>query len=281
MRARFKAISAAWGGPRAPGVPKVPEDLSFGSLLGVPAFARALEDHRRLPIGFEPTWAEVLAIDLASTFCFAVSGGKQTGKTTLLKAMMLAAAAQGGACYVFDGGARELSVFARENGAEAYACDADELFDLLGGTIIPEFVERNRAKAAFIQGGRRDVDAYLGSRRKLFLFVNDMTAFCEAVYNGGKDMKGFVEQMVQKGDGHMIYVVACVAPGDMTGDHAGRKALRGFASWKTGVHLGGRLDDQRVFDFELPLAERARQLPPGQGHLAGYGQATRFVAARA
>jgi len=104
-----------------------------------------------------------------------------------------------------------------------------------------------------------------------------MEAFCEAVYNSEKGMSGFIEQMLTKGDGHMIYFIACISNSDMSGEWNTRPLMRKFIGHRCGLHLGGAVDNQRIFDFEIPALERAKREPPGKGHTIENGITKRIV----
>jgi hypothetical protein len=55
--------------------------------------------------------------------------------------------------------------------------------------------------------------------------------------------------------------------------------MRGFVGWKEGIHLGGRLEDQKVFDFDVPILQRGKKLPAGYGHISADGATLRVVTA--
>jgi hypothetical protein len=44
------------------------------------------------------------------------------------------------------------------------------------------------------------------------------------------------------------------------------QACRNFTLYKTGVHIGGRLNDQRIFEFSLPLAVQTQVLSDQIGY---------------
>ena len=69
--------------------------------------------------------------------------------------------------------------------------------------------------------------------------------------------------MIVRGDNHMIYLFACVSVADMTGEYNSKRLMRGFVGWKEGIHLGGRLEDQKVFDSDVPILQRGKKLPAG------------------
>lgn len=279
LKEQFDNMAKAWSGPRAPAIPQVPSDLSLDNLLSQQDYHEALRSPRYIPFGYELAMAQIASVDLARTFCYSISGTSRSGKTNLLKVFMRSAKTQNGKVYVFDSPSRELDEYSRKIGADGYMTTSDELFDFMKTVIIPEFQRRNKAKAEFIRDGQKNVDAYIASEQKIFIFIHDMSAFCEAVYASERDMKGFMEQMVTRGDKHMIYLFACISAADMTGEYNSKRFMRGFVGWKEGIHLGGRLEDQKIFDFDVPILERGKKLPAGYGHTAADGTTMRVVTA--
>ena len=277
LKEQFEAMALAWAGERAPGIPQVPADMSLENLMCLPDFSNVLHSARYIPFAYDLAEAQVESIDMAQTFCYSISGASRSGKTNMMKVIMRLAKEQNGSIYVFDNASRELESYSHELGAAGYITSTDELFDLMQETIIPEFTRRNKAKGDFIKGGRKNVDEYIASERKIFLFIADMTAFCEAVYESERDMSSFMELMVTRGDNHMIYLFACVSQGDMVGEYNSKRFMRGFVAWKEGLHLGGKLEDQKVFDFDVPVLERGKKLPTGYGHAVIDGITKRIV----
>ncbi len=265
LKKQFDIITNSWQGKKAPVIPQVPVDMSLDSFLLLPEVAKILQGSRYLPLGYDLAEAALESIDLAKTYCYSISGTGRGGKTNLLKAFMIMAKSQGSKVYVFDGTARELESFSREIATDNYMVTSDELFDFMQMTLLPEFTRRNEGKAKFIKNGRKNVDEYLKSEQKIYLFIGDITAFCEAVYSSQRDMKGFMEQMVSRGDQHIVYLFACISQSDMLGELSMRRLMRGFVSWKEGIHLGGDVEHQRLFDFDVPVMERSKKLPSGIG----------------
>jgi len=265
LRTRFEAEKANWRGVSATPIPQVPEDMSIEAILNYPDVKVKISNGRYLPLGYDLSEAKPLYIDLGETFCYVINGAERTGKTTLLKALVKLAKMQGISCVIFDGPDNELKTFASSNDT-LYLTTSDELFTYMSGTVVPEFARRNKGKESFQRNEQSDLESYLGSEQKIFLLINNMEAFCEAVYRSEKSMSGFMEQMLTKGDRHMIYFFACIANSDMTGEWNTRPLMRKFIGYRNGIHLGGAVDNQRIFDFEIPALERAKREPPGRGH---------------
>ncbi len=274
---QFEVMASAWTGRRALVIPQVPADMSLDNLMRLPEFASVMRSTRYIPFAYDLTEAQIENVDLSKVFCYSISGASRSGKTNMLKVFIRLAKEQSSRIYVFDSVARELERYSYEIGADGYITNANKLFDFMHDTVIPEFSRRNGQKAEFIKNGRKNVDEYIASEQKIFLFINDITAFCEAVYKSERDMKGFMEQMIARGDGHMIYLFACVSQTDITGEYNSKRLMRGFIGWKEGLHFGGKLEDQKVFDFDVPVLERGKKLPAGYGHALIGGVTKRIV----
>lgn len=277
LREKFEEMDAVWKGNRAPVIPQVPADMSHENYIKIPEVENIIKSLRYMPLGYDLAEAQVESIDYARTFCYSISGAARSGKTNLLKVLMKIAKKQDGKIYVFDGPTKELQSYSQEIATDGYMATSDELFDFMQMVILPEFTRRNKAKAEFLKNERKDIDEYISSEPKIFLFINDMTAFCEKVYESEKEMKGFMEMMVARGDNHMIYLFGCIAQIDMTGEYNSKRLMRGFIGWKEGIHMGGKLEDQKVLDFDVPVLERGKKLPAGYGHTTINGVVKRII----
>jgi hypothetical protein len=246
--------------------------MGFENLLSIEQIAAKCQSGRFLPLGYDIEEASPIYCDLADTFCFTIGGGHRSGKTTLLRAIGAMAARQRYDVSVFDGPSRELEGYATQVGAGRYMSSSDELYDFMESIVVPEIKRRNPLKGAFLDSHNANLDEYFASMDKLVVLINDMSAFCEAVYNSGRDMKGYLEDIfLPKGKLHMISVFACVSPDDFTGQWGSKPVLRKFTAYKEGLHLGGAVDSQRVFDFEIPVLRRSVRLPAGQGYIIDGG----------
>ncbi|MEM5767662.1 MAG: hypothetical protein AAGU32_05155, partial [Bacillota bacterium] len=98
-----------------------------------------------------------------------------------------------------------------------------------------------------------------------------------AVYSPNMDMSGFFEIALEKGSGHKIQFFAAITPDDYA-DMARYAAMRTYAGYRRGVHLGGLFDQQSILQFSLSAADNVRQLPAGAGYAAGPdGAAVRII----
>ena len=275
LRSHFADLPGS--GITAARIPQVPGDLSIENLFNIDEIAQKCSSGRYMLLGYDIAEAAPLYVYLADTFCFSISGASRSGKTTYLKSLLTIAGKQGFKSYLFDAATRELENFARESGAE-YLANTDELYSFMESVLVPELSRRNPAKGDYMDSGYANPDEYFASEEKICLFIHDMSAFCEAVYNSEKDMKSYLEKiLLTKGKHHMVYLFACISPEDFTGEWSTKPVLRKFIGYKEGLHLGGNIDNQRVFDFEIPVLQRGQKLSAGNGHVVDNGETKRIV----
>ncbi len=257
LRRRFAELVTG-GGIKKLGV--ATETLSFEALM-------ARSDVKALPegvlaIGLTSDDGKLVTVALDEEFCYTVGGSGQTGKTNLLMAIARQAKAKGSTLYLFD---REGGELEKTRLFDKTVHNDSELFSLMEGTLVSAFSERNGVVNGARDAGQNVAQAMKNYRRIVFL-VNDMTAFIQAVYSPNMDMSGFMEIALEKGREHKIHFFAAVTPDDFA-DMARFAAIRTYAGWSRGIHLGGLFDQQSILRFEMTAADSVRQLPAGVGYV--------------
>lgn len=123
-----------------------------------------------------------------------------------------------------------------------------------------------------IESGMEEAEVFAEMCREqpVFLFLADLAEFFKMVYKPGEgvgNMSGFVENMMEKGSLHHIYFTGCMK----NEDHAvlsAYKAYQYYISYKKGIHLGGSLNDQKIFSFQnLSFAQQSKSRKRGLGYV--------------
>ena len=267
LRRYFSAMAAAGdgesygAGARAKKLGDTLESLSFDALM-------ARGDTKSLPadeiaLGLTVEDGKLVALRLDDEFCYTVGGSGQTGKTNLLAAVAKQAKDKGALLYLFDEENGELEASGLYD--QAVHNDA-ELFDLMENVLVPEFSGRNGAVNDARDAAMDVREAMKGYRRIVFI-INDMSAFIRSIYSPSMDMSGFMEVALEKGREHKIQFFAAVTPDDYA-DMARYAAMRTWAGWGRGLHLGGMFDQQSILRFEMSAADSVRQLAAGVGYVS-------------
>lgn len=265
---------AEWKGAMAKPIPEIPENPTLELLAENEDYITALRNADYLPFGYFRQDASIAGFDLRANYCMSVTGKARTGKTNVLRLLMYAAYKKGADMVVFeknDGGYAELQKLAVGYGAR-YVSDSSAVFSYFSD-LLPEFVRRNKIKRSILDRGGDETEVYetLRKEKPIILFIADMSEFMEMVYKPGQgvgSVSGFLENITDKGRLHNIYMIAALKSDD-EGLLLGYRAYNNFVSAKKGIHLGGNLSSQKLFNFQnIPFAQQAKTSKKGFGFVS-------------
>lgn len=256
-----EALTRAWKGKRARTIPRLPEKAVWPEFEALEEVQSLLEDDRSLPMGYDAETAGIYALDLSRSYCFLISGKARTGKTNMLRVLAAAAKLKGSqVCFVEPGGA-ELKKFSQELGVD-YVDSFEAYRDFMDRLLIPAFLERNRIKKECVGQGMEDEEIYdrMAIEMRYCIFIADLKAFVDMLYGEKgvrENMCGAMTNLFDKGFLHNIFFFACMNQ-DQRMEVAGKDAYEAFIRSKMGVHFGGNVAAQRIFEFgNMPFSEQA------------------------
>lgn len=232
-------------------IPFIPENPTYEDLSGIDEYKDVIEKQWLLPVGYNFEDASVYSIDLMKTYCYSITGKGRTGKTNLLRLIMLAALKKNGKYAVIEKSRNELCGFKAEN--ISYLQTDAEILEYFK-SITDDFIQRNKLKKELADNGFSDEIIFEKMQKfpPIFIFVSDVCEFIESVYhpegNVG-NMSGFFENIFEKGFLHNIYFFGCINTDDAA-SVTGFKAYHLFTAYRTGAHLGGNVAAQRIFNFQ-------------------------------
>lgn len=244
-------LKSQWHGKPARAVPSVPEKPVWSEYQKLEDVCRAAETASMLPIGYENETADIYSIDLYRTYCYLISGKARTGKTNLLKVMMRSAALKNAGLCVIEFTGNELQIEAEKYQAE-YISTCEEYYQFML-KMIPVFQERNSKKKELWEQGTEEEDIFtaISRERPWFILIADLVDFVKNIYGENGEMRGLgpaTDNLLEKGSLLNIYFAACMN-WDKRHEALGRPVFETFTSYKTGIHLGGGADEQRLLEF--------------------------------
>lgn len=257
-----------WRGCAAMRIPEIPTEPEFSRFLEEPGVKKALTDDRSLPVGYRKADASIYCLDLGKIYTYVISGKGDTGKKNLLKLLMLMGTRKSAQIVVIEEGTEELKEIAgRCKGT--YVHTQEEVFWYFQN-LLPEFIRRNKIKRQCLEQGMEDAQIFERMQKEppIFICIADLNLFLEDVYRklpNGADMYRFVENIAERGKNHHIYLFGCMRSEDEA-SLAGRKIYQCFADNRTGIHLGGNLAAQRIFNFtNVSFVQQNKAQNPGSG----------------
>ncbi|MBE6019097.1 MAG: type VII secretion protein EssC [Clostridiales bacterium] len=263
------AMAGAWTGRRARPVPVIPEKPLWKEFSELDEYKEKNSQRGLLPVGYDQANASVYGIPLKDIFCYGIYGEMKTGKTNMLKACILSAADKQAEVYVIDAQERPLAMFDGYEGV-SYLTEDKEVFDAFNG-LIPEFKKRRDRKTELIKQGKESDEIFevMSSEfRPVFIFISELDQFVNMIYKSEYNMKGFLENVIGKGQGNNIYFFADLSLKNKA-NAGGYPVFDTFIGYRKGIHLGGRTTMNMIlnFDYITSYSEKNKTEKAGMGTL--------------
>ncbi|MCM1539158.1 MAG: type VII secretion protein EssC [bacterium] len=268
IRTLCSRMRDTWQGSRAKPIPVIPKKPLWAEFERLEEVIRLSVKTDNLPIGYDLTSADIYGIDLSRTYSYVVSGRSGTGKTNLLKAMIRSAAKKQGNLIVIEYQTTDLKQTAQAAGAE-YIDDQLGQAELFKRLVEP-FKERNLKKRRLIEEGKDETEIYAQMRmeKPYFIIVADIVPFVQAAAKPEEsvlDTKRFVENITERGKLHNVFFFIGLNP-DAVNAVKGLTIYENLIGYRTGIHLGGNVQNIRYFDFTgIPYTEQAKTQKTGIG----------------
>ena len=267
IKAECQNMAESYFGKVARKIPEIPKKPLWSIFQELEDFQSMVQSVEYLPIGYDAANASVYGIPLRQIYCYTIWGDARTGKSNLLKVCIQSALKKKANICIIDDDKKTLRTFASNPGL-TYACDEDSIFSYFS-SLLPEFVRRNKMKQQLLQEDKEEDEIFdiMSEEIPYFIFISDLAWFVPFIYHAEKDMKGFLENIIQKGRLHNIYFISDMGM-DKREYAAGYAIYEYFIAHKAGIHLGGKTGDNPVLNFEyLPYMEQTKTEKIGIGQL--------------
>lgn len=279
IRARCGEMKQAWTDSPARPVPEIPKKPVWSAFHLLEDYKKRLAQKSLLPVGYDMANAQVYGIPLRRTYCYLAYGTGHSGKTNFLKVCLQAAMEKQGKLCVIDNEAHDFQSYAALG--IHYVEDDKGLYEFFT-QLLPVFKERNQKKHQLQSQDCEEDEIFeaMSQYEPYFIFIADLRSLVMLVNNSEYEMKGFFKNILEKGSMHGIYFFSAVSLKDHQ-EIFGDELYDTFTGYKTGIHFGGNMADNRVLGFEhIPYMEQTKALPPGIGCLpdvASQGDTARVV----
>lgn len=261
-------MRAHWKKKRARPVPEIPEKPVWSEFSELEDYERTLEDKRYLPVAYNAENASIYSVDLSDTYCYLVTGLPRSGKKNFMKIMVQSALRRNSRIYVFDSETRPLKMFAETEGI-TYATEVMQIYDSFT-SVIPEFQNRSGIRAQMRENDAEDIEIFerMCEEEPIYFFISDLEWFVKLIYDAEVNMYGFLENILEKGNLLNIYFVGAISLENISMvDY--QKIFELFVGYKTGVHFGGNVGENRIYNFDaVPYKEQTVLYKAGTGMIS-------------
>ena len=262
-------MARAWSGSPAKKIPEIPEKPVWSQFHELEDYKQFLGRKDCLPVGYRKSDAMIYNLNLSELYCYLITGLPRSGKKNFLKVVLQAALEKDSEVCIIDGPGKYLQAY-KESNVKAYVSEEEEIFQYFSD-LLPEFVRRNKIKGELVAQDAEETEIFerLSQETPIFIFISDFAWFVEMVYRSEFDMRGFLENIIEKGRLHNIYFIASMKL-DQALDVNHQELYQLFTGHKTGIHFGGNVAENRIYNFDsVPYQLQSEILKPGIGYTAG------------
>lgn len=242
IQRRFEEISREAGSQSAAArVRTIPKDETYEE------FCKKFLKTGMLPIGYNVETLEPEYVDCRRSFCYGVSFISEVSGRKFMDAMDLAANEQ------------EITVIRVGDGRAVEPGDDEKLISFTS-RLREEFIQRHGLRKEQPEGMPVEQMDIMASERfgRLVVLIDDLKEFLDGVSRAATEeefIASIYEQVFRSGQGLGICFIAIVRPSSYH-EIDGRMAGEMFLRYHTGIHFGGRLDRQKLMEFEIPLSRQ-------------------------
>ncbi len=273
-----KALADAYKGPRAPAIPTVPEVISLQEIFS--ALPEEVGSYmKRVPLGLTVDDFEPFVLDLDEGPYFLIAGAAQSGKSTLLKSLLVSLCAlhkpSALRLYIVDFANKGLRPFKDLPHTERFISTYDALDE-----AIAEITEELRVRREAVNVEENDISMESTVQeytRKplLFMAIEDFYLFGDMASSQSKDE---LERIIRRERGTGFFLAMVGTTSDLSSCWDGY--VKALMEAQTGFLLGSTgHEDLNIFKLRLPSSESNQVLPPGLGYFIKRGRARKIKVA--
>lgn len=254
-----------WERKMARPIPEIPEKPVWSEFNALETYEKELENPACLPVAYNAENAAIYSINLVETFCYMITGLPRSGKKNFMKVMIQSAMKRDSDIFIFDGESKPMHAYGEMDGI-SYACDEQGIFNCFN-SVIPEIGRRSKLRKEMMERDAEETEIFevMAKEKSIYFFISDLEWFITMVYNAELDMRGFLENVVEKGRLLNLYFVGVIGLDNIQMINY-YKLYELFVKYQTGVHFGGNVEKNNIYNFNsIPYREQSKLLKPGVG----------------
>ena len=263
LRESIAQHKAQYVGTVARRIPILPKDKTYEEILRDDG--SVLMNRNILPVGYDIDKIELLGIDSQRTYCYTVWGTSRPSVQQVLRNTMISAKQLGAEVHLVsnDSAMEGLQKFTEIQAHKGY----DGLFDLLI-QLKNTFRDRSNRRKELIAADEKDVVRKITEEfGQMVIVVDNLQEFVSVVYDEDNPEKMFplVELFMKQGNNlGILFVFGEV--GELPVRSLASKAVKTILDYQTGICLGGLLNVQKLFNFDMSLNVQTKKQPDNIGY---------------
>lgn len=270
IKAEVERMNAAWTGPRARTVPRIPEKASRADFTALEEYREALQDPHILPVGYDAECAEVYSFDLVRNYTFLITGTKNSGKTNLMENLVLTCAERGDRVMIVELDGSRFARMAETHGLER-CTDGGSLLAMFTD-LQQEMVRRAPIKKQHLDARSSEETLFEAAleNQRINVFISNMQTLIAELRDPDSpafNALAFFDTLCERGRGYNIFLYAEVADRDQE-DLMGYACMDCMRNYQSGIRFGGKFGDQKLLPFEnVRYQDQERSMKAGIGVL--------------
>ncbi len=258
-------MNACFKGSRAVPLSRIPADPVWKKFSGCPGE----EAPWRIPVGYEDATGDFYSLDFRKEYCFLINGEMHSGRKNFLKILLLQMRQRKAKIVLLD--PTGTFFYGKTVPTDIlHLQKEEEWFEFFKDTLIPLVQKRSKYRQELLRQGypEEKIQELFWKEPPCFIGISDFGMFLEKIYHAEKDMKGFLENLLEKGEGLHIYFAAVLASEQ-------KEKVNGIPSWKyfvrkkRGIHFGGALQKDTALCFDdISYGQQTKLMDAGWGILS-------------
>lgn len=276
LRKKVKAMKECWLGPSARQIPRIPEKPVREEFVEMPKYGEIKAGHRYLAAGYDYEDADVYAFDLVKNHMFLVTGSRGSGKSVLMKNLILNCLDRGEECIVIEQNGTVYSRICDEQSLRR-AETAQDIDAVMRYLHVDVMRSRIALKKEILKSYAPEEEMFERAcvNRRVNLFIADLNKLVEVLYDetsAAYGSRAALNLIAEKGALYNVFMFAEVRDADQQNLEL-RPVVNEIKAQCIGVRLGGRFSDNlKLLKFEnIGYRDKNVVLKPGVGIVSSEG----------
>ena len=262
LRNNFAMYKSGYQGVKARRIPILPKDSTYDEILDNQAAEMLAAGE--MPVGYDIDKIELISINDSNTYSYNIWGTSRAQVSNVMANTLLAASRLGTEIH-FVNNDSSMEYMTAGQDFSIYS-GYDGIYDLLK-MLKNEFKSRSdRRKELTAEGVENPTSTIVSEFGRKLVVIDDLAECIEVVYDEDNEERLFpiFELFMKQGSKLGIQFVSGIV-GELPVRVLSQKLVKIMFEYKTGICMGGLLNSQKLFTFDMPLNQQVKKQPDNVG----------------